>query len=184
MALVLSLALIFAAWLFVSDGKPKPFVGLAPLAPRVNTSHYFQTGEIIEIETPPPQTPVTIDRRSRGEIVCCEVMQRIFGKPFTAHRPDFLRNPETGQNLELDCFNPELKIAVEYNGRQHYEFPHRFNPTQSHLIAQVRRDDFKRRACDANGVHLITVPYNVPAERIEEYIVQRLPEMPLTCLDE
>ena len=31
-------------------------------------------------------------------------------------------NSVTGKPLEFDCFNKELLIACEYNGRQHYEY--------------------------------------------------------------
>jgi hypothetical protein len=31
-------------------------------------------------------------------------------------RPDFLKNPATGRNLEIDCFNNQLKIGLEYQG--------------------------------------------------------------------
>ena len=50
---------------------------------------------------------------SRGERKCKRIIQKIFRKPFTKIRPDFLKNPETNRNLELDLYNEELKIAVE-----------------------------------------------------------------------
>src|SRR5205823_8856314 len=56
---------------------------------------------------------------SRGERICCQTMQRIYGVSFKSTWPSWLINPETGEGLELDCYNDELKIAVEYNGEQH-----------------------------------------------------------------
>jgi len=55
---------------------------------------------------------------SKGETECRRVIESIFNKPFNKARPDFLRNMVTGgeYNLELDCYNNSLKIAVEYNG--------------------------------------------------------------------
>ena len=69
----------------------------------------------------PHKTPPSY---SKGETECRKVLESIFGKPFPSSRPDFLRNPVTGgiHNLELDCYNHELGLAVEYNGIQHYKF--------------------------------------------------------------
>lgn len=113
---------------------------------------------------------------SRGERMCCQTMERIYGVPFTSTWPDWLRNPETGATLELDCYNDDLKIAVEYNGEQHYKWPNFTNQTYQQFINQVRRDTLKLDLCDKNGVYLIVVPYNVPYENIPSYIMSHLPE--------
>jgi hypothetical protein len=101
-------------------------------------------------------------------------MEELTGLPFDTVRPDFLRNPETGRNLEIDCYNDQLKIGVEYNGIQHYVYPNFTGQTYEQFIAQARRDQYKIRACDENGVYLIVVPYTVPNERIRDYIIEKL----------
>jgi len=79
---------------------------------------------------------------SKGEIECRKTLESIFNKPFNKARPDFLRNPVTGNfNLELDCFNPELKLAVEYNGIQHYKFTPFFHRTHDAFLNQKYRDE-------------------------------------------
>jgi hypothetical protein len=113
---------------------------------------------------------------SKGERICCQTMERIYGVPFKSTWPSWLRNPETGAEMELDCFNDDLKIAVEYNGVQHYQWPNYTNQSYEQFMNQVRRDDLKKRICDRHGVYLITVPYNVPYEQIPEYITLYLPE--------
>ena len=75
-------------------------------------------------------------QESKGEKECRKVLENLFNKPFSKSRPDFLRNPVTGGNfnLELDCYNQELSLAVEYNGIQHYKYVpyfHRNNDQQS-----------------------------------------------------
>jgi hypothetical protein len=113
---------------------------------------------------------------SKGEKMCRKAIEEIYNKPFPNCRPDFLKNPETKRNLELDCYNDELKIAIEYNGIQHYKWPNFTNQSQEDFVKQIRRDKFKVDMCDANGVYLITVPYNVPDNKIKSYIEYYLPE--------
>ena len=113
---------------------------------------------------------------SKGEHMCRQVVEHIYNKEFPCIRPNFLKNPETRRNLELDCYNEELKIAVEYNGIQHYKWPNFTNQSKEDFIKQLRRDKFKVDTCDANGVYLITVPYNIPHHKIEKYIRYYLPE--------
>ena len=144
--------------------------------------------------TPPPikdlviKTPRTLalgdhkcynnGKKSKGELLCKQAIEDIYGVPFYCVRPDFLKNPETGRNLELDLYNDDLKIAVERHGSQHYLYPNTFHKTKEEFLSQVRRDQFKVATCDENGIYLITVPYNVPNdyEKIKAYIEYYLPE--------
>ena len=115
-------------------------------------------------------------RQSKGEIQCRNVLENIFGKPFPSQRPDFLRNPVTGGNfnLELDCYNPELRLAVEYNGIQHYKYTPYFHRNKEHFMNQKYRDDMKRRICRDNGIVLIEVPYNIKIENIKKFLLSEL----------
>lgn len=117
-------------------------------------------------------------RESRGQKQTCEALEKIYGQKFARNvRPSFLRNPETGSNLEYDCYNRELQIAAEYNGPQHYKWPNYLGSRQTYdqFIQQVRRDQLKVKLSDANGIYLITVPYNVPLDQIESYVRYYLP---------
>ena len=115
-------------------------------------------------------------------------MERIYGVPFGKANPNFLVNPETGRKLELDVYNSDYKIAVEYNGEQHYVFPnHWHGKTEEGRLkfnAQLRRDDLKKRLCAKNGVYLINVPYTVPYNKIAKYIASKLPESVRNRLEE
>lgn len=112
---------------------------------------------------------------SKKEYLCCKAVEELFGKPFLSVRPAFLKNPETGSNLEIDCYCDELKLGIEFNGVQHYVWPNFTNHSKEEFIAQVRRDQYKVEACDCHGVYLITVPYNVPESLFKEYIKHYLP---------
>ena len=113
---------------------------------------------------------------SSGERKCRETLQKIFNRPFNKIRPNFLNNVVTGSkhNLELDCYDKQLGLAVEYNGRQHYDYVPFFHTNKEAFLNQKYRDELKRRMCVDNNVILIEVPYTVKVEDIEEYIVNEL----------
>lgn len=110
-------------------------------------------------------------KESRGETECRRVLQIIFKRPFYNVRPDFLSNPVTGnRNLELDCYDPGLKLAVEYNGAQHYEYIPFFHKNKEAFYNQKYRDVMKRQMCKDNGVRLIEVPNTVKLQDIESFL--------------
>lgn len=109
---------------------------------------------------------------SKGEKECRRVIERYTGKPFPKSRPNFLRNDVTVHNLELDCFNDELKIGVEYNGEQHYKYIPYFHKSKDAFYNTKYRDDIKKRLCIENNVTLIVVPYTV--KNIETYLLMEL----------
>jgi hypothetical protein len=111
---------------------------------------------------------------SKGEMKCKEVIEKLTGKSFEKKRPEFLRNRVTDSNLELDCYNEELRLGVEYNGRQHYEYVPYFHSSKDAFYNIKYRDEMKRDLCAKNGVKLITVPYTVGLDEIESYIRARL----------
>ncbi len=70
-------------------------------------------------------------------------------------RPDWL------EGLELDLYIPDRRLAIEYQGQQH------FHPIEAWggiggLEGLRRRDAKKAKACQQQGVHLITFDYTEP----------------------
>jgi len=194
-------------WLFVGRrGDKKEFVGIKPLLTYEEITPYknvvVEYSDNVTYIDSPKQTTIKYvpsyqkdsrgkmdskndivkgynkrNFRSKGEEICCQIMSKIYGVPFTNVRLSCLKNPESGCNLEIDCYNDELKIGVEYNGEQHYIFPNNFHRSRDDFIAQVRRDQYKVETCDKQGIYLITVPYNVDNNKIEDYIKFHLPEV-------
>jgi len=123
---------------------------------------------------PPQERRGPIVSKSEGKVR--QILETYFRKPFDKARPDFLRNPVTGNNfnLELDCFNPELRLGVEYNGIQHYKYTPFFHRNKEAFLNQKYRDDMKRRMCRDYRITLIEVPYTVKYEDLEGYMVDKL----------
>lgn len=71
-------------------------------------------------------------------------------------RPPWLET-EDGQRLELDFHIPDLKIAVEVQGMQHYIYTPHFHGTMESFLAQQKRDEAKRSLCDLHGVTLLVI---------------------------
>lgn len=115
-------------------------------------------------------------KESSGERECRRVLQKLFNKPFKNCRPDFLSNPVTGGrfNLELDCYEESLRLAVEYNGAQHYKYIPYFHKNKEAFLNQKYRDDMKRRICRDNRVNLIEVPNTVNVKDIEGFLIKQL----------
>ena len=113
---------------------------------------------------------------SKGERECRRVLEVIFQRPFDKARPYFLNNPVTGgtNNLELDCFNQELRLAVEYSGQQHYKFIPYFHKNKEAFQTQKYRDYMKATMCKENNINLIVVPYTVKIKDIQSFLMKEL----------
>jgi hypothetical protein len=96
------------------------------------------------------------------------------GHEFKKVRLDKFINPETGRKLELDLYNEELKLAIEYNGRQHYEFVKYFHGEMEEFEKQKVRDTIKEGYCDIFKIELIEIPALQTYEEIDKFIEQSL----------
>ena len=69
------------------------------------------------------------------------------------------------RSLSFDFYLPELNIAIEYNGRQHYESIEAFGG-EKQLHLQRHHDWLKRKYCRDKGITLITISYDEDVEKI------------------
>jgi len=113
-------------------------------------------------------------KRWKMEEECRRILEGLFDKTFVSIRPEFLKSPMTKKNLELDCYNEELKLALEYNGKQHYSYCPYFHKNKKAFYAQVHRDNWKRQRCMEYGITLIEVPYYIPKEELPQFIIKQL----------
>lgn len=111
---------------------------------------------------------------SKLELKAKFILESIFNLPFIKIRPDFLKNQVTGQNLEIDLYNDQLKLGIEINGNQHYKFTPFFQKSEKEFREQRYRDELKKHMCANNGITLVEVPYSVGEEGLKPYILHQL----------
>jgi len=77
--------------------------------------------------------------------------------------------------LEIDGLYEQHKLAVEYQGIQHYLYGKKFHKTHKAFMEQKERDSLKRILIPQNGYRYLEVKYNEPTTK--EYLVKRLQEI-------
>ena len=124
-------------------------------------------------------------KKNKHEERCREIFQDIFNVRFKSCRPDWLENPVTNRNLELDGFNAEIRtpkgkgLAFEYDGVQHSQFTSHFQSNEDEFIYQTKKDSWKDLRCQQEGVMLIRIPSFVGFQDLERYIKQQLRKVEL-----
>lgn len=75
---------------------------------------------------------------------------------------------KTSRSMPLDIYIPEIQVAIECQGLQHFSARDRFGGEEGHKI-QVQRDKLKYAQCNENGIEIIYFVdrgYNVKQEYI------------------
>jgi predicted RNA-binding Zn-ribbon protein involved in translation (DUF1610 family)/predicted nucleic-acid-binding Zn-ribbon protein len=80
---------------------------------------------------------------------CRVVLETLFDKPFIRCKPF----KDMGSYLEIDCYNDEMKLGLEYDGWQHRKFP----PFWKANIPIKERDREKEILCKRKNILLIRV---------------------------
>ena len=115
----------------------------------------------------------------KGEDILRLVFELLTGKTFKK-----MRSSDSG--LEWDGYNAGLKVALEFNGQQHYSFNKFFHGTQERFRAQQERDKCKHAEARRKGVSLFTCSSvdSVPdlIERVHSFL-ERNTKANLTNLD-
>lgn len=120
-------------------------------------------------------------KKYKNEERCREIFERIFNCKFKTIRPEWLKNPVTGKNLEIDGFNPDVKTPIgkglgfEYDGQQHAKYtPHFHKHGPQQFIYQTKCDTWKDLQCKERKIVLIRIPNFVAFHDLERYIREKL----------
>lgn len=70
-------------------------------------------------------------------------------------------SPSWLRRLRLDIYVPDLDLAFEYQGEQHYNPVSLFGGEEA-FRRTVERDELKKKLCRENGVHLVEIKFNQP----------------------
>ena len=90
------------------------------------------------------------------------------------HRPFFLVSDIGGQ-MSYDVFITGLNVAIEYQGKQHFE-PVEFFGGEENFYKTVERDKLKKQLSEVSGVKLIYINYweNITPELIKARVSEAL----------
>lgn len=107
--------------------------------------------------------------------MCRYILYELTGKQFLKNRSiSWLINPNTKYRLEIDCYNEELKLGIEYN--DHKKKYHIKQSDEEHKSVQ-KRDKIKQELCKQNNILLLYVPIDYTYKdrnKMKEYIKQLL----------
>jgi hypothetical protein len=116
---------------------------------------------------------------SYGEFVTKFFVEKLFKKKFEKARPEFLKVGSKGFALELDIYNPELKLAFEVQGLQHYRMSEYFHGDSKGFQQRLKYDRDKKRLCKKHNITLIDVPEvpsMVPVSELKWFLIISLLE--------
>lgn len=114
-----------------------------------------------------------ISHVGKSEEICRKIFESIFKTPFKKSYPKWLKSEKGGQ-MHLDGYNSDLKIAFEYQGKQHYFFIPKWHQTLEIFKQRQADDKWKKKLCNMNNIILIEVPYRVKYEEMLDYIINEL----------
>lgn len=165
LASIILFLMLYFYQLFFGKKNSGRFIGL--------TKNYYRP-EVIKRYYKPEVIKKKVKCLKKHEAECRRILEKIYNKPFPSIRPNILRNPETGRNLELDCFNYDLMLGIEMNGCQHTKYTPFFHKTYDNFLSQIRRDRTKKELCEKYNIDLINVPHTIKFNDLESYLVKEL----------
>lgn len=79
---------------------------------------------------------------------------------------------DTGYNMFLDFYIPDKNIAIEYDGKQHYQYVEYIHHTKENFEKAVYRDKLKEALLSEHDIQLIRIKYDIPLDdNLTKYIL-------------
>ncbi|MBY9006688.1 MAG: helix-turn-helix transcriptional regulator, partial [Candidatus Lokiarchaeota archaeon] len=105
-----------------------------------------------------------------NENITRKMFEYIFNVKFPKSTPKWLITKK-GFQMHFDGYNEELAIAIEFQGKQHYQYHPYFHKDEEAFHRQQTIDLIKRKLCKENKVKLIEVPYYIKKKNRFNYII-------------
>lgn len=98
--------------------------------------------------------------QSKGENIIRQILNEHGINYVDQYRTDIDKNINASGYTYIDFYLPDLGIAIEYNGIQHY-IPIEHFGGELRFSQQKRRDSYIRKYCINNNIKLIEIPYQI-----------------------
>jgi hypothetical protein len=106
--------------------------------------------------------------KSKSERICLDLIRTILGLDDDELRPALPSDVPWLKGLYLDGYSSKYKFAVEYQGRQHTEYPNFHHKTKADFDIQQINDQSKVRRCKRNKVDLLVVPCEYSSRNVKK----------------
>lgn len=93
-------------------------------------------------------------KMSRGQSSLTATLQKLLPNE------NIVNEYHVGEQLRLDVYCPSYKLAIEYHGRQHYDYVGRFFDTYEDFLQAQKRDERKLELCKEQGITVVVFKYN------------------------
>lgn len=113
----------------------------------------------------------------KTEVECVKIVETLLNVSFHKKRI-YYDNLNKHKFIEFDGYNKELKLAIEYQGYQHYEYPNIWHKNKNDFERSQQRDKLKKDYCIFNNIKLLEIPYTEKAN-LHFFILQKLKEYSL-----
>jgi len=114
-----------------------------------------------------------------NEELCRTTLEQLFNKKFEKLRPNWLKN-KLGNQLELDGFCKEAKLAFEYHGEQHFNLTY-YSPSKKHLEKNIDNDQQKIELCINKNIDLLVFSYKDDLTNLPRIIQKQLKKIGRKC---
>jgi len=147
--------LLVVEWDYEKNGELKPEM-LAPVAGKKvhwicskDKNHKWKARVAHRTSKIPTGCPYCCLRYSKPHQEINNFISTFYSGKLKTNDRKTIKNPLTNWSLELDTFLPELKKAIEFNGR----FYHKNDDVK-------QRDEIKKQECEKNGIGLLIIEEN------------------------
>lgn len=92
-------------------------------------------------------------KMSRGQTALTQTLKKILPNEL------IVNEYHIGERLKLDIYCPGYKLAIEYHGRQHFDYVAHFHESYEDFVRAKERDERKIELCKENDIALVAFRY-------------------------